>query len=96
MTTTATVSPTVLTAEQKAEILSREINGMASKGWHLVSQTSSQASFEKGKNTSHGLHIFLSIITLGLWLIVWLLLAIFAGRKTCLINVDDYGNITRR
>ncbi len=34
---------------------------------------------------SHLLHLFLSIITVGVWLVVWLLLALFAGKPVCTV-----------
>lgn len=96
MSTTATPGIERLTPEQRSEVLAREVQKMAASGWHVVSQTETQASFEKGKNTSHGLHIFLCIITLGLWIPVWILIVILTGRKTKLITVNEWGGVSRR
>ena len=96
MTTTdmaMTDTPSPLTLEERQEILSHAVAAHAAKGWTVLSQTPTQASLTKGKNTSHGVHIFLSIITLGVWLIVWLLLVLFAGKKTKLLTVDEHGNV---
>lgn len=91
MTVMATASP-----EQRTEALARAVNQQASSGWRVVSQTSTQAQLVKGKKTSHGLHIFLTIITLGLWAIVWALLAIFGGEKQRFISVNEQGAVTVR
>ena len=64
-------------------------------GWRVESQTDVNAILAKGKRTSHGLHIFLSIITAGLWLFVWGPLWYMNREQRLILNVDEYGNITR-
>ncbi len=64
-------------------------------GWRVESQTEVNAILAKGKRTSHGLHIFLSIITAGAWLLVWGPLWYFNREQRLILNVDEYGNITR-
>jgi hypothetical protein len=46
----------------------------------------------KGSKTSHVLHLILTLVTAGLWAIVWIALAIFGGEKRTVIDVDAYGN----
>ena len=42
---------------------------------------------------NHLLHLILTIITLGLWVFVWIALVIIRRReKHEVINVDEYGN----
>lgn len=48
----------------------------------------------KGHRLNHVLHLLLSIVTLGLWLIVWILLASFGGETRWLVKVDEYGNVS--
>lgn len=50
----------------------------------------------KGKPTNHVLHLILSIITLGVWIPVWICVVIFAGEKQRFVSVDEYGRVTRR
>ncbi len=46
------------------------------------------------KTLNHPFHLFLSIITLGLWLIVWIYLIIkFSSKKDILVAVDEDGNL---
>ena len=47
----------------------------------------------RGKKVNHILHLFLSIFTLGLWAIVWVILTLTGGEKRQVITVDDYGNV---
>ena len=94
-TADSTAAPQTLTAEERADVLGNALRYQTSHGWRVTSQSQTDAQLEKGKHTSHGLHIFLSIITLGLWAIfVWLPLTIFAGLKRRRVAVDAYGNVT--
>ena len=64
-------------------------------GWRVESQTDVNAILAKGKRTSHGLHIFLTIITAGMWLPVWGVMWFVNREQRLILNVDEYGNITR-
>ncbi len=48
----------------------------------------------RGEPVSHGVHVFFSIVTLGLWLIVYIPLLIFGGEKHLLISIDEKGVVT--
>lgn len=85
---------TKLDSNERADILAREVNRYVSSGWRVQSQTQSQAQLVKGKPTNHVLHLILTLITLGVWLIVWILVAVFAGEKHKLISVNEYGSIS--
>ncbi len=67
----------------------------ARNGWRVESQTDVNAILAKGKRTSHGLHLVLSILTLGIWLLVWPVVWYLNREKRLVLNVDQYGNITR-
>jgi len=85
-----------LTADEQAAILARAVTDSAQYGWHVVSQTQTTAQLAKGKPTSHLLHLIVSVFTLGIWIPVWIAIAIFAGEKHRLITVDEYGGVARR
>ena len=44
----------------------------------------------------HVLHLLLSLVTFGLWFIVWVSLAVMGGEKRELFQVDAYGVVTMR
>jgi len=48
----------------------------------------------KGAPISHGIHIFFSIATVGLCLLVYIPLLIFGGEKHKHISVDEQGRVT--
>jgi hypothetical protein len=46
------------------------------------------------KTINHVLHLFLSIITFGFWIIVWICLILkFSRKKDILVAVDEDGNL---
>lgn len=90
---TATTTYEKATAEQRAAALERYVLSAGQQGWRVQSQTATTAQLLKGKPTNHVLHLILSIITLGLWLIVWVLVTIFAGQKQRVVTVDEYGRV---
>ena len=63
---------------------------------HVESQSDFYATLVRGHRPSHLLHLILSIITLGLWLVVWVLVSLGSGEKRTMLSVDEYGNITAR
>jgi hypothetical protein len=80
-------------ADERKAILARTVTNEVARGWRVESQSDYQAVLMKGKRTSHGLHLFLSIITAGLWLIVWAILAFVVNKdRREIATVDEYGN----
>jgi hypothetical protein len=62
-------------------------------GARIESQGDFEAVLVKGNRPNHILHLILSLLTAGLWLIVWVLLAAFGGEERVLFTVDEYGNV---
>ena len=55
-------------------------------------QSQIQRVLAKGKSVNHTLQIFLSVITFGFWLLVYISIAIVNRRQTKIIRIDDFGN----
>jgi hypothetical protein len=70
--------PTHISREQQ---LDEQIASYLTKGWRIESRTDHSAVLVKGKRVNHLLHLVLSLVTFGLWLPVWLIVAIAAGEK---------------
>jgi hypothetical protein len=68
-----------VTRAERANTPDAEIQYHASEGWRLRSKTASEAHLVKGKPVSHFLHLVFAIVTLGLWLLVWIPLIVFGG-----------------
>jgi hypothetical protein len=87
-----------LSADQRKAALDNALSIAAAKGYRVESRSDFQATIVKGHRTNHILHLILSIITLGVWLIVWILVAAFGGetRRTITAHpdgrvLDEYG-----
>lgn len=59
------------------------------KGWRVTSRSDTQAQLAKGKPVSHVLHLLLSLITLGFWIPVWILVTIAGGEKHKLVDASQ-------
>jgi len=79
------------TQQALADAIGRE----ARNGWHVESQSDRQATLVKGKPTNHVLHVILCICTLGLWIPVWIVVAIVSGEKHELLTVQPDGLVTK-
>ena len=63
------------------------------KGWSIESQGQYHAVIVQGERVNHLLHLILSIITVGLWIIVWLIV-ISGGQERMMIYVDEQGEVS--
>jgi hypothetical protein len=85
--------PTKKTAEEREEILARQVQSAIATGGRLQSQTSYTAVIVKGQQVNHVLHLILTVLTAGLWAIVWIIVAATGGEKRQMITVDEFGNV---
>jgi hypothetical protein len=83
-------------ADERKAILDRTLADRGAQGWRIETRSDYQATIASGNRINHVLHLILTIITAGLWGIVWILLAIFGGIKRRIITVDEYGNVVDR
>lgn len=91
-----TTEPHLLSMDERAAALNREVAQQVRGGWRVQSQTPTTAQLVKGHRTNHILHLILSIITLGIWLIVWLLMVVFGGESHRYLEVDEIGQVHKR
>jgi hypothetical protein len=84
-------------AEARKQTLFNAVQSELRAGWQVESRSDYHATLAKAKNHSHGLHLFLSIITFGLWaLFVWLPLSVFGGLKRKMLGINGYGSVSVR
>lgn len=80
-------------SEDRKKSLEAFIISRVSQGWRLEGQTEYAVVLAYGKKPNHILHFLLSIVTLGFWLIVWIILGMSMTVKRRTFQVDDYGQI---
>jgi Na+-transporting NADH:ubiquinone oxidoreductase subunit NqrC len=78
--------------DERKELLARLVTAQVADGARVESQSDYQAVLVRGHRLNNTLHLILTIVTAGLWGIVWLLLAIFTGEKRSVASVDEWGN----
>jgi hypothetical protein len=66
--------------------LTEKIQRHTRQGWRVESQTDTQAVIVKGHRPNHLLHLILTVLTAGLWGIVWVIVAITGGEKRMMLR----------
>lgn len=67
------------------------INEQLVKGCRIESQTPTTTVLLKGERVNHVLHLLLTIITAGLWLPIWVLIAASGGVKRKVVRLEIRG-----
>lgn len=80
-------------AELRSAILDSALVHAVSRGGRVEYRSQFQAVVVYGKPVNHILHLILSIVTAGLWLIVWFLVAQSGGERRDVIDVDSFGKM---
>lgn len=86
-----------LTSQKSYDTFSKKISSKINEGFKIIEQNNklpyAVLSKEK-KDTNHPLHFFLSCITLGIWIIVWIYLILMdSPKKEILVAIDEDGNV---
>ena len=84
------------TLEERKAALAKEVTTAVVYGARVQSQSDTMAVVVTRKPVNHLLHLIAGFPTLGLWWLVWICLAIFAGEKREIITVDEYGDVSRQ
>jgi hypothetical protein len=81
--------------EQRRELLAEEISRqLALENRRIESYGDLSAVIVNGRPVNHILHLLLSMVTIGIWLIPWAIMHNFAGESRELIRVDETGRVT--
>lgn len=64
-------------------------------GWRVESYGPGQVTLANGHSVNHILHLILTLVTLGLWAPVWLLLTFTVKESRTVIAVDSWGRTYR-
>lgn len=86
----------IRTPDERKAALARAVTMEVQRGWHVQAQTDYQAILHQpGTKVNHILHLILTLITLGFWAIVWIILAITHKReKRLVLDVDEFNKVT--
>ncbi len=82
--------------EQRRRNLAQAVQSEVAAGWRVESQTDESAVLAKGGTTNHLLHLILTVVSCGLWGLVWIAMVVINQRKTLMLRVDEFGNVLRQ
>jgi hypothetical protein len=88
----ASAAPDKKSSEERKALLAQSIANEIRQGWRVESQTDYQAVIVHGSKPNHVLHLILTLVTIGIWGIVWIAVVAFGGEKRGVIQIDEYGN----
>lgn len=91
---TGAVSSTRKSSDDRKALLAQTVSSEIAQGARIESQSEYQAVLVRGKPINHILHLILTLVTCGIWGIVWIILASTGGEKRSVASVDDFGNVT--
>lgn len=75
--------------------VAQEIASFTQQGYRVESQADGITTMVTGKRPNHALHLILSIITLGLWIPVWICITLFGGERRVMIVDSPDGALWR-
>ena len=56
------------------------------QGWRIETETDELVVLVTGRRVNHILHLLLTLITVGIWVLVWIILVVTGGEKRKVIN----------
>lgn len=87
-------STTPVDDDERRRILADQIHSYIAVGARLEYRDDFKAILIQGQPVNHILHGVITLLTCGLWLIVWIILLLTNQEKRNLISVDEFGNVT--
>lgn len=83
-----------VSTEQKRQVVTAEVTRAVSKGARVELQTDESAVVVFGHRVNHVLHLILTLVTAGLWALVWIIAAIVGGERRQTLTISDVGKPT--
>ena len=87
-------SPAAKRARLRRTRFEEAVQAAVVQGWSVESRTDYQAVLVRGQRVNHILHLILTILTLGIWAIVWIILALAGGQDRQVLTVDRTGGVS--
>jgi hypothetical protein len=82
-----------VSAEERKRKLANQIRTEVTQGSRVESQNDFDAVVATGTEVNHTVHLIATVVSCGIWGIVWLVMALTGGIKRKMVMVDDYGQI---
>lgn len=85
--------PAPLPQDRIEAILHSVISQHLAMGWRLESRMGNQLVFARGGQTNHVAHALITFLLCGLWLPIWIILAVVEQEKRTVVSVDEQGRL---
>jgi hypothetical protein len=82
-----------VTADKRERLLAKAVTEELMRGGVVYQQQPLSAVLGHKRPVSHLLHFVLTVLTLGIWSTVWLIMAIARREDRIRLDVDDWGNV---
>lgn len=82
--------------ERRARLENHLSTEIAQSRGRIESVTPYSAVVVTGRPVNHVLHLLASVFLCGMWIPIWILIAVGGGEKRWVLSVDPCGNVTRR
>lgn len=80
--------------DERRSALAQRLAFLGREGWRVESQSDFQAVVTKTSRPNHVLHFVLTILTAGLWLPVWIVLALKKKKQgRMVLTVNEAGEV---
>ncbi|WP_082973795.1 DUF2510 domain-containing protein [Mycobacterium sp. E1386] len=89
------VEARMLYEPQQASAFDQELVAVVARGGRVEARTPTSAVVVTGRPVNHVLHLLVTVLLCGLWLPVWIILAIAGGEKRTMVSVDGRGHVQR-
>jgi hypothetical protein len=91
---TTTATTTTKSASERKELLARSVQNHVAQGYRVESAAGDfGAVLVKGHKPNHLMHLIITLLTAGVWLVGWLIRIAMGGEKRMMLAVDEYGNV---
>jgi hypothetical protein len=81
-------------AERRRALLAFSVQRALAHGGRVESRDDRSALIVYGHRVHHFLHLLLTVVTVGAWLLVWMPMAILGGERRERITVDEAGGVS--
>ncbi|GAA0958720.1 ComEA family DNA-binding protein [Actinocorallia libanotica] len=85
--------PAPLPQDRIEAVLHSVISQHVAMGWRLESRMGNQVVFVRGGQTNHVAHALITFLLCGLWLPIWIVLAVVEQEKRTAVSVDQHGRL---
>ncbi len=80
-------------SDERKAALARTIANIVAQGRRVESQSEYQAVLVRGRHVRHVLHFVLTVITVGVWGVIWLAMWLLYRERREIVTVDEFGNV---